>query len=347
MRFARYFIGSIVGARPACCGIVHRRVAHVTLPSAAIDVTALAALDVGGGTGSEVLGCLHVVNGTAGAGGIDILVDGATEQVDIGGATDGGIGTQTAAVSVVAHGGSPVDMDVGVVLLAVQGGSMYQGAFQAVVQIEVFVVFVCIFDILILIARQTKVKGCTFVIPPFVHRLRVHHPTVVAAAIDLIDLGTVQQVDFSILRPSVLTGASTEDGSLVAGAVTSYISRIDRHVDVDLSIQRSVGMVVAAEDFLHRCKLAVVVHLSLIDVAGDFGVVAVGTAEDTVNLNRGATGHVDQGAAGDTLLVAAAKDAVDLAACQVDDGRDFGEVVVGNLHGRRVIFRLRSRRVHA
>ena len=304
--------------------------AHDAFPATAIDVAAGTTLDVGRGTGRKGFCIIIVQHGTTGACGIDVLHDGAAKQFDAGGSADIGIGTKAAAVGVVPHGSTFIDVHVGVVSVAVQSGRLNQGAVQAVVQMKFFGVFIRISNVFIFIARQTEVKCFTFILPPLNQRLQVQHHTVVTAAIDLIDAGTRKQVDLGVLRPGVFTITATEDCGLIAGAVRTHGTGIDRHVDVDLSVEGAVGRVVAAEDFLYASIRAVVVHMCLIDIARDKGVITVGTAEDALQLDGGASRHVNHRAACNTLLKTAAKHILHLAAHQVDDGRGFVEVEISS-----------------
>ena len=84
---AGQFRAFVVGAAPTFGGVAHRRVAHVAFPSAAVDITAGAALDVGIGRGCKV-GTKNVVDGTPRASGIDILMNLAAKQGYVGSAID-------------------------------------------------------------------------------------------------------------------------------------------------------------------------------------------------------------------------------------------------------------------
>ena len=96
--------------------------AHAALPAAAVDVARRAALDVGVGTGHEVLAAVDVSNVTGGSGSVDVAVDSAAEQGDVGGsghvATIGdAVVAESAAVGIARHGGSLLNDDVGIVFI--------------------------------------------------------------------------------------------------------------------------------------------------------------------------------------------------------------------------------------
>ena len=116
-------------------------IAHAAAPAAAIDVTDHAAPDVGVGSGSEVTAVV-VIDATGSAGGIDVLVDGAAKQGDIGGADDvaavgNGSVAKSAAVGVVRHRGALVDDDVGVVFVRLGGAHVHLGRSHQFVVAEV------------------------------------------------------------------------------------------------------------------------------------------------------------------------------------------------------------------
>ena len=92
-------------------------VAHGTQIAAAVGVTHHAALDVGVGGGGEGLQAVEVTYVTSLSAAVDIPIHGAAEQVDVGGAADGGSLTIAAAVGIARDESAFQDVDVGVVFL--------------------------------------------------------------------------------------------------------------------------------------------------------------------------------------------------------------------------------------
>ena len=133
----------------------------------------------------------------------------------------------------------------------------------------------------------------------------------------------------------------------------------DGHVDVDEAIEGASLVVVTAIDstqhegiaqiiavsidtgtVVHQYGIgAVILHVSFVHIAGLVGFGAIAATEDAADLNSGALRHVDQRAAGDTLLVAGTVGCTDVAAHQVDDGRGTVEVE------RRIALSVNSRRL--
>ena len=91
----------------------------MAFPSATIDVTYRTTLDISCGTGSKGLGTTLVLHSTAGTTGIHVFFDSTTEQVDISGAAHYSIGTQATAVGIASYSSTLIDVDVGVIFLAV------------------------------------------------------------------------------------------------------------------------------------------------------------------------------------------------------------------------------------
>ena len=56
-------------------------------------------------------------------------------------------------------------------------------------------------------------------------------------------------------------------------------------MDIDLSIERTVGTVITTEYSIHAGILAVIVHLCLIDVTRIHGVSTESASEDAVQLD--------------------------------------------------------------
>ena len=191
-----------------------------------------------------------------------------------------------------------------------------------------------------IVAAQRQVErlgGSTLLGYPGIHGRLVEHMAVAAAAIDLVDHGLVVQVDIGVVGPGVGTEATAIDVALIlAGLIRPYGG-----IDVDIREERTAGVVVTAEDAsLHDGIVAGVVDMGFEHVAGVGYDIAVGTAEDTAGVGNIVTRailllrhddgrscrHVDDGAAGDAFLVAAAIDILNLATHQVDDGRVAVEV---------------------
>ena len=116
-------------------------IADMAFPAAAIDIAHRTALDIGVGGGLE-LAQPHleaVLHGTTGTTGIEVLIDGTAIESDIRGAADGGRGSQSASISIVAHVGTIMDMHIAVtgraegILLHQQGavGSQFFGSIEA------------------------------------------------------------------------------------------------------------------------------------------------------------------------------------------------------------------------
>ena len=260
---------------PSIAGVGHGRVAHVALPTAAIDVAHLAAGNIGVGAGGEV-GPESVIDSTDGASGVDVFRHIAAEQGNIGGTIDiatarrGVIAavTQTAAVGVVVHGSALVDDDVGVILIspispigpiihlrrAHQRPVVVAG--KGVVQVGHGVAGVVAERLGVVAA--TDVPGLS---PPFVGssldrlartghiRLRtlgIEHQSLLAAAIDLIDCCAVGQLHLGVFRPGLRATARTID--VASGVAILVVVHVHRHVDVDMAVDGAALVVVAAVD---------------------------------------------------------------------------------------------------
>ena len=141
-----------------------------------------------------------------------------------------------------------------------------------------------------------------------------------ATAIGLVDLGTVHEVHLGVFRPGVLTlacsihrGIRHQDIPLTHACdliiILDHFLLNDRHVDVHSGIEGTALVVITSINgsieqrntfwiawigigIFHVSRVidqgrrtAVVVHIRLIDIAGRQDLCAVGTAEDTANLN--------------------------------------------------------------
>ena len=292
-------------------------IAHASLPSATIDVTRHTAFDIGGGAGLKGFGLVVVLHGTTRSSGIEVLGNRTAQQVDIGGAAHHGILTISAAIGIVYDRRSLVDMDVGIVFPAVEACRTNEGALQTGIQVECLAVLIRIRFRGVFIARQAKVEHCTFIVAPFNQRLRVEHLSIVATTIDLINPGTFQEVDLCVLRPRILT----ESGTIYRSQIATFLVGPCRYIDIDLSVECAVGVVVTAKDCAHACILTIVVDLCLIDVTRIIGVITIGTAEDSVQFDGRTQRHVGDRTPRGTLVVASAIGGANLSSHQVDDGR--------------------------
>ena len=174
-------------------------------------------------------------------------------------------------------------MNIGIVFLSIQADCMCQRTIQAVIQMEIMIVFILIGYRCILIAGQAQIQSRTCVVSPLGQRLRIQHLAVVTTAIDLPYLGSVEQVDLGILRPGVFSETCTEDGCIgIFTRVLSILVSIYGSTDIYLSVKGTVGRVVSAKDSFHTSIGTAIVHLSLIDIARRHGIDTIGTTEDTV-----------------------------------------------------------------
>ena len=279
-------------------------VAHGTLPAAAIDIAHRAALDEGIGAGREAAGAVLVLDGAAGAAGIDVLTHRAAVQADVGSAADDGLATQAAAVAVVQHGGALVDIDVGIGLRAQ----------RVLVGIEFFQLGVGVAAVQVGMDGGARSLGLGL---PLGHGDVVEHAAAQAAAVDLVDLRAVVQVDGGVARPGVGAVAGAIDG----GHVAVRLVRPDGGVDVDGAVERAAVVVVAAVEGAGDGGVGTaVVERALVDVAGHVARQAVGSGEEVLGIDGGADGHVDDGAPRGALAEAAAIGCLDAPAHQVDDG---------------------------
>ena len=205
---------------------------HVALPSAAIDIAAGAALDVGVGRSGEVLSPEIVEHGADGASGVDILLHRAAQQGHVGGAVDVAaagyaVAAESAAVGVVVDGGALLDDDVGVVgvgrvLPVVHLSPPDQGGVAEVGDSVVFVgrsfrIFRIsrIFRSFRVIASAEAPGSLPFgrvsvqallggkVGHVCLHALGVQHVAFLGPAIDLVDLCAVLEVHLGVFGPGI------------------------------------------------------------------------------------------------------------------------------------------------
>ena len=111
-------------------------IANITFPTTAIDVTHRTTFYIGCCTGGKTVrirvafstNFVVIIHGTTGTTSINILIHCTTQQVNICRTTDNSIGTQTSAVGIVDNRYSLMDMNVGIVFLAIQTYRMGQRA---------------------------------------------------------------------------------------------------------------------------------------------------------------------------------------------------------------------------
>ena len=156
-------------------------------------------------------------------------------------------------------------------------------------------------------------------------RYLIIYTTCLAAAIDFIYLGSVEQIDFGVLCPSVLAIACAEDVGM--GQSVSRVYILYRGVNIDVSVERTAITVVATIDGLDASFFALEVHVRLVHITGEevaqriavASSYTVGTAIEVVHVDGRALGHIDDSAAGEALLVASTIDRIDVSADKVDD----------------------------
>ena len=103
-------------------------IAHVALPTATIDITHHTTLDIGIGTGDEIIveiiliDIIYIIHGTDCSCRIDILADNTAQQFNIGSAIHIAaigkcVGTQSATVCIADHLGAFHDTHIRIVCL--------------------------------------------------------------------------------------------------------------------------------------------------------------------------------------------------------------------------------------
>ena len=141
------------------------------------------------------------------------------------------------------------------------------------------------------------------------------------AAIDLIDLCPVFQIDLGVLRPSIFTIARTENRSHIPCTRLGVGgSIIDWCIDVDLSVKRSVGIVISAIYVLSDYSVcAVVVHMRLIDITGIERVTAISTTKEILDLNGGGAWYINNSTPCETLIITATINILNVTSEKVND----------------------------
>ena len=149
-----------------------------------------------------------------------------------------------------------------------------------------------------------------------------------AAAIDLIDLGTFVQVHLRVFRPSVDTVTSTIDGGQIALRLVRPYGRRDVH----LGEEGTTFVVVTTIDLADACLLTrvIIVHDGLNDIAGWQDLGTVSTTEDIIDLDGRFRGHIHHGTCCHTLVVAASVGSCYLPMEQIDNGRDTVAIKAGS-----------------
>ena len=139
-----------------------------------------------------------------------------------------------------------------------------------------------------------------------------------AAAINLIDIGTVLQVHIGIFRPCVLASTCAKDGGCPTFALVGPYGRVDVH----MGKQCAALVVVAAIDSTSLGIPALVVDIRLEDVARGERLRSVCPTVDTPHLDGGIFRYVNHTTGCIALVVAAAIDRTNLSVQQVDDCRE-------------------------
>ena len=160
--------------------------------------------------------------------------------------------------------------------------------------------------------------------------LSIHHTAGLTTAVDLPDLGTVIQIDLSVLVPGVGTTACTIDRRIRPAILIMLL--LDRRTDIDFTIERTAFLVVTTIDgtlqqfvahgvIYQVCIITMsqIVHVGLIDITRLKGLTTISTAEDTTNLDGRAFRHIHHGATGNTLLVATTIGGANPTTHQIDD----------------------------
>ena len=341
-----------------CSADVTRMVSHSTCPSAAIDVTCRAALDIGIGRGDEVC-TKEVIDGSHSTGSIEVLIDLSTEQGDVGGAIDVTTAdkyvvflTKSSTISIVAYICTFVDDDIGVISLK---SECVRGVFAVVylcysgngiLQIgrcvggisecsrEACHVWVIVtterpgslpFGIshIITLLIFCRLKCCDV----FLYTLSTHHAASLSAAIDFPNLCAIIQVDLSIFAPGVGTASSTIDRSCCHAKIRMRLS--DRDINIDFAIDGATLQVVTTiQCALHHCVILVinqigistmVIDRTLIYITRLIDVTTVCTGKDTADFNGGTGWYINYRATSNTLIQATAIGCTDLSASQVND----------------------------
>ena len=176
----------------------------------------------------------------------------------------------------------------------------------------------CIKTFPVRITWQSKIK-IRFVCLPLAQRLYVQHFSVLTTAIDLKYFSTIQQVNLRILRPRIFAKTGTKDCS----HITCRLVLPNRNVNIDLSVERTVGIVVATKDGAHTGILTMVIHLCLIDVTRIQRIITISTAKDVIQLNGGSMRNIDHRATGDTFRETATISILHLTTYQVDNSSSF------------------------
>ena len=116
---------------------------------------------------------------------------------------------------------------------------------------------------------------------------------------------------------------------------------MDWYVNVYEAIERTTAGVVTAIDGTLQCFvlvgvinqtgiLAMVVYMSLINIAGLHKVISISSTEDTAYIDGGTVGHVYHRPAHYTLIETASIRGTHLSANQVDNSRNFVKVITGS-----------------
>ena len=195
-----------------------------------------------------------------------------------------------------------------------------------------------------------------------IYRLLVEHHTAISTSINLVDRGSIVQIHLCILCPSILTITGTKHlGRIFHTIAGSTI--IDQRIDINLTIERTTGIVVSAIDTtrhqvalfiqilinpvtLHNSISTVIVDVGFKHVTGNDIGQAIGTTKNTVQVDGRAYRHIHDGSPRDTLLVTGSIDIFQMTTHQVDDCRSsytvsivlgYCRVECGDYFNRRII----------
>ena len=333
-------------------------VSHSTCPSAAIDVTCRAALDIGIGRCGEV-SAKEVIDCSHSTGSIDIFRYFSTEQGNIGGTIDVTTTdklviclTKSSTVSIVAYISSLVDNDVGVISLfsccsfcvfaviylrfsgkcILQIGRCVSGIVECTRKTcHVWVIVTTerpgslpfFISHIISLLVFFRLKCCDV----FLYTLSTHHAASLAAAIDFPNLCAIIQVDLSIFAPGVGTASSTIDRSCCHAIIRMQLS--DRDINIDFAIDGATLLVIASVNgTLHQSIIRIinqigistmVIDRTLIYITRLINITTVSTGKDTADFNGGTGWYIHDRTTSNTLIQTAAIGCTDLSASQVND----------------------------
>ena len=150
--------------------------------------------------------------------------------------------------------------------------------------------------------------------------LCIQHMTHLTTTIDLINLGSIEQVHLCVFRPSIDTIASTVNRSKVALCFIRPHGRRNVHLCEESS---ALAVVTAVDGTRHKgCLVCVpIVHDGLDNIARRQNLSAKGSTENLFDFNSRFLGHIHQGACCHALIITAAIGITHLTVKQVDNCR--------------------------